>query len=70
MTDIDDDYLVLPAARSCITGQCYFTKHTIEYYHIIPTTDGHILTEQKTLKPWFPLPLNQKQVAISKFHKI
>ena len=50
MTDIDSDYLVLPAARSHIACHYSFTNRMPDYSKGNSTPKIPILTERKTLK--------------------
>jgi hypothetical protein len=50
MTDTDAAYLVLPKARSRITGHYYFTNRMDDYTQGIPMANGPVLIECKTLR--------------------
>ena len=50
LTDTDDAYLGLPAARSHITGHYYFKNHMLNYSKVNTTPNWPILKENKALK--------------------
>ena len=63
-------HIIILEASSRIEGHYYFAKQMLDYYKGNPTPNGPISSEYKTLKTWFPHYLKQKQVALSKRHKM
>ena len=66
MKDTDSAYLVLLEAHSRTAGYYYFTNHMIYYSKVIPTPNGPIIIEFKTLKIVVPSSDESKTGGTSK----
>ena len=70
ITDTDTAYLVLLAARSRTAVHNSLTNNVLDYFKGAPLQNSPFKQNTRPSKPYFPLALNQKQVALLKMHKM